>query len=106
MSVAAASASTQRDADSTKWRAAGYSRTRKLFARLCRKPAAFLAPMAVLLPQKFGVEEDEEHRPLLSRKGLRVGETDWNLPLLGLAYAGFMIVPVRLFRSSLSRGVD
>lgn len=47
-------------------------------------------------PAKVCRAEDEEHRPLLSRKGFkRVGAKDWNLPLLGCAYAAFMIVPVR-----------
>ncbi|KAL8291954.1 hypothetical protein RQP46_001420 [Phenoliferia psychrophenolica] len=65
----------------------------RVVAMIVRQVKLVFAPLAVLVPKKQELEEDEEHRPMLPRQGLAPGRRDWNLTLVAAAFMILISVP-------------
>lgn len=80
-------------ADEERWRKAGSSVAWQRALKVAKKPLKALAPLAVILPRKNDLVREEEDRPLLAPKRARSGR-EWNLTLVAVSFALYMIVPV------------
>ncbi|ORY72580.1 major facilitator superfamily domain-containing protein [Leucosporidium creatinivorum] len=78
--------------DEERWRKAGQSVAWQKTLRVLKKPLEALAPLAVVLPRKADSKREEEDRPLLAPRRTNSGR-EWNLTLVAIAFALYMIVP-------------
>lgn len=83
-------------ADEERWRKDGRSLVWMRALRVGKKPLEALAPLAVVLPRRADAAREEEDRPLLAPKRRKSGGRDWNLTLVAIAFALYMIVPVSI----------
>lgn len=79
------------------WKAAGGKLLTLQVKRVVMAPLKIFDPLKVILPREVALVVDEEDRPSLApKRTFKRGRKDWNLTLVAISYALFMLVPVGL----------